>query len=145
MWLKANSRRARTVWCVQKSTSLYCNVAFKTRKRQNLCHIGILRYPKLKTISSLIYRYRYNIDILPSPTLYLGKVGKLNFLNLSSKDMFFIPGQQQCFPYIGCTWAHRPGRLRPAQVDNIQMTFSPNQQCLFYSAQRPVASSPCPS
>uniref|UniRef100_A0A8C9XV11 TNFR-Cys domain-containing protein n=1 Tax=Sander lucioperca TaxID=283035 RepID=A0A8C9XV11_SANLU len=67
-WVKASNRTARTVWYVQKMTSLYCNAAFKTRKRQHLCHIRILQYPKCKTISSLIYRYQYNIDILPSPT-----------------------------------------------------------------------------
>ena len=52
-------------------TSLYCNAAFKTSKRQHFCHITILRYPKCKTISSLISRYQYNIDILPSPNKWL--------------------------------------------------------------------------
>ena len=67
-WVKANNRTAKTVWWFQKITSLYCNSAFKTRKRQHSCHVTILLFPKSKKVSSLISRYRYNIDILPSAT-----------------------------------------------------------------------------
>uniref|UniRef100_A0A8C9XZU2 Deoxyribonuclease TATDN1 n=1 Tax=Sander lucioperca TaxID=283035 RepID=A0A8C9XZU2_SANLU len=66
-WVKAN-RTARTVWYVQKLTSLYCNAAFKTRKRQHLCHIAILRYPKSKTTSSVIYRYEFYCTVGCHPT-----------------------------------------------------------------------------
>ncbi len=37
----------------------------------------------------------------------------------------------QCFPYINSTWADCPGKLRPAQQDNIQIPFFSNQQCYF--------------
>lgn len=40
-------------------------------KRQHLCHITLLWYPKSQTISSLVSWYWYNIDILPSPTCSL--------------------------------------------------------------------------
>ena len=47
-WVNVNKKTALTV------STLYCSAALKTRKRLNL---KILRYPKSKTISSLIYRY----------------------------------------------------------------------------------------
>lgn len=40
-WVAVNNRTARTICWVQKVTSLYCNVAFKTRERHHLCHIMI--------------------------------------------------------------------------------------------------------
>ena len=40
-WVKTSIRTGRPVWLVQKMTSLDCNVAFKTRKRQHLGHITI--------------------------------------------------------------------------------------------------------
>ena len=41
-WVKTSIRRIQTLWLVEEITSLYCNAAFKTRKR-----------PKSKVIHSL--------------------------------------------------------------------------------------------
>ena len=40
-WIKPSIRTSHTVWKVHKRILVYCNEAFKTRKRLNLCHITI--------------------------------------------------------------------------------------------------------
>ncbi len=46
--------------------SLYCNAAFKIRKKHHLIHITIKLYPISKTIYSLISVQRYIIFMLPA-------------------------------------------------------------------------------
>ncbi len=39
--------------------------------------------------------------------------------------IWLIINRYQCFPYIGCARAARPGKLRPAQEDKIQIPLFP--------------------
>ena len=65
----------------------------------------ILRYPKSKTISNLISRYRYNIDILPSPSFKLNKKNICKTVDHTIRCL--CPSSVLPFPSClsgGCSW-----------------------------------------
>lgn len=66
---KASIETSTTVWWVQKMTSTYFNLTFKTRKRQHLYHIMMWRYQYIRSnITVTMY------IILPGPTQYYTKI-----------------------------------------------------------------------
>lgn len=79
-WVAVNNRTARTICWVQKVTSLYCNVAFKTRERHHLCHIMIW-YSKSKLMSGLKLQNIFIIHTLPSSTWTYDFFLKWHWLN----------------------------------------------------------------
>ena len=66
-WGKENNKTASKSGSeVQKITSLYCNATCKTSKG-----FSILQYYDIQNLRRYLVIYRYNIDMLPSPNLYL--------------------------------------------------------------------------
>ena len=80
-WVKANNRTARTVWCVQKMTSLYCNAACKNRK-DNTC--VILPYYKIQNLKLYLVSYHDGDILIYCPALWLRQI--IEQLEQSGKD-----------------------------------------------------------
>ncbi len=81
-----------TVWKVQKITSLSCNEASSTRKRQHLHRIMTLRYQKSVTMSCLISQYDTTL-------IYCPVLVRCN-LNLATVFSVFLP---KAWLLIACT------------------------------------------
>ncbi len=110
----------------KKITSLYCNEAFSTRKRQHLHHINIWQYPKSVTISCLLSWYDTISINCPGLCLSIYQVLCLSADNILwnyNKEFVFSPFK------ANCTWF----------TITFQPYLLPNKLCKVIASQSAVS------